>query len=132
MRPKAAFAATRETVGMTQTELARRMGVEVRSVKRWESPKAEGYHAPDAAWDVLDAALAAQDKAVEFALAKVDGIIAEAGRPPKSVRLRYWRSQDEYDAVHEPADGGSFRMANANSRLVASVLRLRGIVVEWV
>ena len=37
---KAEFRAMREMVGMTQATLADALGVEVRSVKRWESPSA--------------------------------------------------------------------------------------------
>jgi DNA-binding transcriptional regulator YiaG len=37
-RTKAEFRAIRETVGMTQGMLADALGVEQRSVRRWESP----------------------------------------------------------------------------------------------
>lgn len=130
-RTKAAFRATRETVGMTQHALARELGVEVRSVKRWESAAYPGYGAPQDAWDVLDAALAAQRRAVSFALGKVDEVAQGRGTYPGHVALPYWASQRAYDAGHVPADGGDWRMANANSRLVAFALHERGIPVEW-
>lgn len=130
-RTKAEFAAIRETVGMTQAMLADHLGVEVRSVKRWESPSAGGYHAPQDAWDVLDAAADLQAQVVEFALGKITEAENETGHAPDSVNLRYWRSQADYDENHIYDDGGDWRMANANSRLVAAILRLRGINVEW-
>jgi transcriptional regulator with XRE-family HTH domain len=132
VRTKAEFAAIRESVGMTQTALARELGVEVRSVKRWESPAAPGYHAPDDAWDVLDRHLEMHDRAVAFALGKVDEIEAENGQPPQSVDVTYWRSQADYDALHCERDGGDWRMANANARAVADALRAEGIAVRWV
>lgn len=42
-KTKAALKALRETVGMAQRNLAAALGVEARSVKRWESAAAEGY-----------------------------------------------------------------------------------------
>ena len=42
-RGKADFAALRETVGLTQAALAEELGVNPRSVKRWEQPGMEGY-----------------------------------------------------------------------------------------
>lgn len=130
-RTKAEFRAVRETVGMTQAALARELGVEVRSVKRWEHPDAPQVP-PQDAWDVLDAALAAQRQVVAYALGKVDEVAQGRGDWPHAVTLPYWTSQEAYDAGHVPADGGDWRMANANSRLVAFALFERGIPVEWV
>lgn len=130
-RTKAELRALRETVGMTQAALARELGVQVRSVKRWEFP-ASPQVAPQDAWDVLDEAKGLQDKVVSFALGKVDEVAQEVGHYPRDVTLPYWSSQDEYDECHVPEDGGDWRMANANSRLVAFALMERGIEVTWV
>ena len=129
-RSKAAFRATRETVGMTQAALARELGVEVRSVKRWESPEATQVP-PEDAWAVLDGSLAAQRLVVAYAVGRVDAVAESRGTYPKSVALPYWTSQRAYDAGHQPQDGGDWRMANANNRLVAFALHERGIAVEW-
>ena len=132
---KAAFRAIRESVGMTQQTLADELGVEVRSVKRWEREYDNGwYQPPQDAWDVLRAAQERQRQAVETALGKVDEIDAAVGRPPVSVALLYWLSEDDYlafstDAAHGVA--GDWRMANANARAVAVALNVIGVDVEW-
>lgn len=131
-RSKAEFRALRETVGMTQQCMARLLNVEVRSVKRWESSSMPTYHAPQDAWDILDDAIAAQRRAVSFALGKVDEIAAEAGHDPATVELVYWTSQEDYIKHHSVDDGGDWRQANANSRLVAFALHERGIAVRWI
>lgn len=129
-RTKAEFRAIRETVGMTQGALARELSVEVRSVKRWESPTASQVP-PQDAWDVLDAALSAQRRGIATALGRVDEVAEERGAYPKSVMLPYWTSQDAYDEGHYVDDGGDWRMANATNRLLAHALHERGIRVEW-
>lgn len=129
-RTKAELRATRETVGMTQGALARELGVEVRSVKRWESPTAPQVP-PQDAWDALDAALDTQRRGIATALGKVDELAKERGAYPKSVMLPYWTSQDAYDEGHYVDDGGDWRMANATNRTLAERLHERGIRVEW-
>ncbi|WP_097677382.1 hypothetical protein [Olsenella urininfantis] len=80
---------------------------------------------------MLDAALAAQRQAVARALGRVDEAAQGRGGWPGHVTLPYWTNQAAYDEGHVPADGGDWRMANANSRLVAFALHERGIAVEW-
>ena len=130
-RTLAEFRAIRETVGMTQGMLAAALGVEPRSVRRWESPGYEGYRPPQDAWDVLDDALDIQRRGIDAALSKVDEIAQERGVAPDSVQLPYWTSQDAYDAGHYVDDGGDWRMANATNRMLAERLHERGIRVEW-
>lgn len=129
-RTKAEFRAIRETVGMTQGALADALGVEQRSVRRWESPTND-YTPPQDAWDVLDAALETQRRGIAAALGKVDELAQERGAYPKSVMLPYWSSQDAYDRDHYVDDGGDWRMANATNRLLAHALHERGIQVVW-
>lgn len=129
-RTKAEFRAIRETVGMTQGMLADALGVEQRSVRRWESPTND-YYPPQDAWDVLDAALSAQRRGIAAALGKVDELAQERGSYPESVMLPYWSSQDAYDKGHYVDDGGDWRMANATNRLLAHALHERGMRVKW-
>jgi hypothetical protein len=129
-RTKAEFRAIRETVGMTQGMLADALGVEQRSVRRWESPK-NGWAPPQDAWNVLDGALSAQRRGIAAALGKVDELAQEHGSYPESVMLPYWSSQDAYDAGHYVDDGGDWRMVNATNRMLAERLHERGIRVEW-
>lgn len=131
MRTKAEFRALRETVGLLQGDIARELGVEERSVRRWESPDAPQFP-PQDAWDVLDDALEQQRKVVSFALGKVDEIAKQQGDYPHAVELPYWSSAKDYDNHHSADDGGNWRMANANSRLVAFALHERGIRVKWI
>lgn len=129
-RTLAEFRAIRETVGMTQGMLAAELGVEPRSVRRWESPSAPQVP-PQNAWDVLDYALDTQRQAVAAALGEVDRMAQERGAYPDHVALPYWPSQAAYDAGHYVDDGGDWRMINATNRVLAYALHERGIDVEW-
>lgn len=129
-RTLAEFRAIRETVGMTQGMLADALGVEPRSVRRWESPSAPQVPPRDA-WDVLDSALDTQRQAVAAALGEVDRMAQERGAYTDYVTLPYWPSQAAYDAGHYVDDGGDWRMINATNRLLAYALHERGIDVEW-
>lgn len=130
-RTLAEFRAIRETVGMTQGMLAEELGVNPRSVRRWESPDCEGYKPPQDAWDVLDDALDAQRCGIAAALDKLDEIVQEHGAAPDAVQLPYWMNQDAYDEGHYVADGGDWHMANATNRMLAERLHERGIEVDW-
>lgn len=129
-RTKTEFRAIRELTGITQAALARTLGVEVRSVKRWESDAAPQYPPADA-WAALDAALDAQRQVVDYALSKIDELDAPA------VRLPYWSSAEEYAAkstdaaLGVPMDAESYRRANANLRAIAAVLMAEGTPVTW-
>lgn len=122
-RNKAAFRAMRELVGHTQATLAKALGVEERSVRRWESPSAPQVP-PEDAWEVLEEALEAQRQVVDFGLDKAD-----EWPEAQEVSLVYWSSQSQYDEAR--GDGGDWRMANATARSLASVLLAEGRRVTW-
>lgn len=128
MPSKAEFCAMRETVGLSQSDVADALGVRVESVKRWESPKFP-QTAPEDAWDVLFEAFALHQKVVDFAVDKAVELASgvPGGHP---VELPYWRTQAEYDSCH-PQDPGPFAVANANARAVAARLRDLGISVTF-
>jgi transcriptional regulator with XRE-family HTH domain len=133
-RSKARFKALRESVGLTQAALAAELGVEVRSVKRWESTVAP-QQAPDDAWAVLGECKAQQERIIEFATRKVLEIAEEEGSYPHSVEVSYWMSESDYLQWSTDADNGiqgDWRMANANSRAVAAVLESHGIDAVFV
>ena len=133
MRTKAEFRAIRETVGMTQAALADELGVQERSVKRWEGKDAPQVP-PEDAWDVLGAALDRQREVVLFALSKVYEISDEMGDEPIHVSLPYWSCAEDYEASFtDAANGihGDWRMANANARVLAAILWAEGVEVEW-
>ncbi|MBQ6651415.1 MAG: helix-turn-helix domain-containing protein [Atopobiaceae bacterium] len=130
---KAAFHAIRELTGMTQSALAAELGVEVRSVKRWESPRAPQLPPPDA-WDVVAKALSRQREVVRFALDKVHDVTDEQGAPPCEVCLPYWSGAEDYEQHSTDAAlgvTGDWRMANANTRALATALWAEGVRVTW-
>jgi transcriptional regulator with XRE-family HTH domain len=129
-RSIAEFRAIRETVGMTQGMLADALGVEQRSVRRWES-KSAPQEPPQDAWDVLDSALRTQRLGIAAALGKMDELAQKYGDYPAVVNLPYWPSQEDYDRDHCVDDGGDWRMANATNRVLAYAFYERGVRVEW-
>lgn len=131
VRSKREFKFLREQVGYRQIDLAREMGVSERSVKRWEDIKSENYHAPEAAWEILDKAVDLQMLVVEDALSHIDESIEELGYP-NSIQLIYWMNQDEYDQYHCIEDDGDWRQANANNRIIAYILMEQGFNIEWI
>ena len=131
-RSKAELKALREVVGLRQCDLARVLDVKERSVKRWESPAYPTYHAPQDAWDILEDALRLQQSGVESALEVVEEWRERAGKEPREVTLIYWQSEDDYREHHSPADGGSWRQANANSRATYAALTALGYSARFV
>ena len=118
IRSKTNFRAIREMLGMSQQLMADLLDVDVRSVKRWESPKAVGYKAPDDAWDLLNEWRQRQNWVIEATLDNLGEVEEEMGGKPRTVRLSYWFSAEEYESFH-PGEGPYWQMANANSRAVA-------------
>lgn len=131
-RSKAELKALREVVGLRQCDLARVLDVKERSVKRWESPAYPTYHAPQDAWDILEDALRLQQSGVESAVEIVEEWHERGGKAPREVTLIYWQSEDDYREHHSPADGGSWRQANANSRATYAALTALGYQVRFV
>lgn len=124
MRSKAEFRALRESVGLSQADVARALGVTVRSVRRWETPSPGYLGAPDDAWALLDDAIARQNAVVAGALDTVDAL------PGRTVQLAYYRDQEQFDEYsREP--GEPYGQANANARLVADALRSHGVDVSF-
>lgn len=129
---KAELKALREMVGLRQCDLARALDVKERSVKRWESPAYPTYHAPQDAWNILEDALRLQQSGVESTLEIVEEWHERAGKEPREVTLIYWQSEDDYREHHSPADGGSWRQANANSRATYAALTALGYSARFV
>lgn len=124
MRSKAEFRALRESVGMSQADVAKKLGVTVRSVRRWETPEPGYRGAPDDAWAMLDDALAKQDAVVAGALDMAEAM------PHGSVQLTYYRDQTQFDLFgREP--GEPYGQANASARMTADALRCQGVEVSF-
>ncbi len=126
--PTATARAWRETVGLSQLDAAKELGVNVRSVKRWEDPRA-GYLAPDIYWELLERYMDAQREAVDAALEEAQGAEAEDGRPPALVPLTYYRAQWDYDA--NGVGDGPYTVANASARAAGEALAFAGYRVEY-
>ena len=125
-RTSAEVKALRESVGLSQADLAELAGVSVRTIKRWERDMTP----PTDVCDLLERYVVRKAKAVEAALETVDRITwGQAGRAPDLIPLTYYRSQEEYDALGR--DAGPFGVANANSRAVGEALMARGFEVEF-
>ena len=123
---KAAFRALRETVGLSQQDVADALDVRVLAVKRWEKV---GYgEPPAAAQEWLMRMVEAHDGAVAnmVALAEVrrdtDGV--------DEVEMTYYRDQAQYDSMGR-ADG-PYGVANARARAVAETLWRDGFDVRYV
>lgn len=126
---KADFKAMREMVGMSQSLLAKRLGVTTTSVKRWERPDFD-HEPPQDAWDIILAAREQQKKVVDYAIKKAKGLEMQMGNASKAINLTYWRSEEEYENAH-PGEGENWQMANANSRLAAHELEMMKYEVDF-
>lgn len=122
---KADFRAIRETIGLTQSDVAKACGVALRTVKRWEHP--DWQEPPEDACDWLLGMLERHDAAVD---AMVDEAMALVrGHGPEVVSIIYYRDQSQYDACgREPVPYG---FVNAVSREVALELSGEGIETEF-
>ena len=117
--------AMRESVGLSQADLAGLAGVTVRSVRRWE----RDITPPEDVLGLLERYVIRKAKAVEAALETVDRVAEQMGRAPDLVPMTYYRSQAEYDELGR--DPGPVGVANANARAVADALMARGVAVEF-
>ena len=115
-KTKATARALRESVGMTQLELAAEFDVDVRTVKRWENP-AHPSNYPDEVFAWLEEA---RSDMVSRAVGLAQGIAADK---PARVVLPYYRTQEELDAVQLPlGQDQPVGYFNATMRLVCDAL----------
>ena len=125
MSTKADFRATRETIGLTQGDVAKALGVSLRTVKRWEHP--DWQEPPEDAWEWLMDMHDRHDAAVD---AMVDRTLVVAGRGDIDVvAITYYRDQSQYDA--HGRESGPYGFANSVAREVALNLNGEGIETEF-
>lgn len=124
---KAQFREIRERCGISQQMLARKAGVKVLSVKRWEKPGEAEPPADVQAW--LEHMLTQHVEAVEAALDAVDEMTETQGHAPSHVDLLYYRSQEHYDRYGR--DKGDYAIVNARSREIAAILEAHGIEARF-
>ena len=127
MRGKADFRLMRELLGLPQEWVAKRVGVDARTVRNWESPR-YFYPPKREAWDLVEGLWRRADgKAaglVEIA-SSAARVARERGVKPAPLMLAYWRDAAQWAKAHpEDGDAGMWRIENAAARLAAD--RLHG------
>ena len=125
MLTKADFRAKRETMGLTQGDVARACGVSLRTVKRWEHP--DWQEPPDDAWEWLIGMHDRHDAAVD---AMVDQTLEMVRKHDlEMVAITYYRDQAQYDACGR--DDGPYGFVNSIAREAALDLNGEGIETEF-
>lgn len=119
VRTKAQFRAMRDRVGLSQQDVADELGVNLKTVKRWEKPGNDCFP-PEDAWSLLEHGLSIQRRQIDYAFEVADDQIEQTGKLPEQVVLTYYRDQQMYD--DHGRDFGRFGQANAAARAVAFVL----------
>lgn len=113
------------TIGLTQGDVAKALGVSLRTVKRWEHP--DWQEPPEDAWEWLLGMLERHDATVD---AMVDRALAAAVMGDLDVvAITYYREQSQYDA--HGRDPGPYGFANSVAREVALDLNDEGIETEF-
>ena len=125
MKTKIQFKALRECVGLSQSELARLMSANTKTIRRWEGTTYPEYRPSEDAWQLLFGMYKTQQKAIKTTTEIIKEHINIAGKNPKSITLCYWRNQEDYDQFGR--DKGSYLAANANSRAVANYVIASGL-----
>lgn len=128
-RSKADFRALRESIGLSQTDLGRMLGVKTLTVKRWEKDGPDGYEIPGEAWDVLDERAEVHRQMVGHVVERCVEAFESRGEYPHHVTITYFRSQEDFDRFGR--DRGPFGFANAVAQDAARGLRRLGFEVRF-
>lgn len=118
---KAGFKVLRESLGLYQSDVAEAAGVDVKTVKNWESPRLPRAHATAEAWKYLENLGEVQEREVGRLVKK---IVEETDGNP--CPLPYFREQDL-----AAEDARAARISNAMTRKVAFELTRRAIPYEF-
>lgn len=122
---KADLRALRETVGLSQQQLADLANVSREAIKRWENDSYDWQAHPDV-WALLYSLRARQREAVDAALDFADTMPDD---DPRETVISYYRSQAQYDSCHP--DGGLYTVANATARAIGMALELDDLPVRY-
>ena len=118
---KADFKARRESLGLTQRDVAEASGVNVSTVKRWEKP--DYFDPPEDVWEWIEFIERAQKEVVDA------GVSAALAQGAESAQMTYYRNQEQYDELGR--DAGPYGVANCNARLIATRLKSLKIDVDF-
>ncbi|MBW3089196.1 helix-turn-helix domain-containing protein [Bifidobacterium miconisargentati] len=121
----------RELLGLSQSWVAKHAGVSLPTLKNWENP--DYFYPPKReAWDLLEG-LWRQADAKAAGLVDIASEAArtarERGVEPAPIVLTYWRGVKDFEKRFDNGDEGSFRIANAATRLAADRLHALGLPV---
>ena len=120
------FRAIRESIGLTQADIANSCGVKLLAVKRWERGE---NPIPEGVWDVLDEWSDRFEAAIATSVETVMHQVTEMGKAPDVLTLTYYRTQDDYDRYGR--DEGPFGFVNAVAREVGVVIAESGFEVRF-
>lgn len=124
-RTTASFRALREMCGVTQQQVADRLGVRVVTIKRWERGDSP---VPEDAMALIMSAMAEHDAGVADDLAR---ILASA-EPGAEICMPYYRSQAQADLDCDPGEtAGPYNFLNAITRSTAERLVAMGYRVSF-
>lgn len=118
---KAGFKVLRESLGLYQSDVAEAAGVNVKTVKNWESPRLPRARATAVAWKYLENLAEIQEREVGCLVEK---IVDETDGNPYP--LPYFREQDL-----AAEDARAARISNAMTRKVAFELTRLAIPYEF-
>lgn len=118
---KAGFKVLRESLGLYQSDVAQAAGVDVKTVKNWESPRLPRCRATAEAWKYLENLAEVQEREVGCLVEK---IVGETDVNPYP--LPYFRKQDL-----AAEDARAARISNAMTRKVAFELTRLAIPYEF-
>lgn len=123
MSTKAWVMAVREVCGISQEDLARGVNVQIRTVRRWETPGEAEPPADVQAW--LSDALAEHEQAVSEL---VDEAVKSA-KPGQGIELEWYRNQTQRDFAGNP--GSPYTFSNAIMRSAGERLGVLGFKVVY-
>lgn len=118
---KAGFKVLRDSLGLYQSDVAQAAGVDVKTVKNWESPRLPRCRATAEAWKYLENLAEVQEREVGCLVEK---IVGETDVNPYP--LPYFREQDL-----AAEDARAARISNAMTRKVAFELTRLAIPYEF-
>ncbi len=121
---KANCRGVRELVGLSQSDLAKRVGVTVETIKGCESPKRKQYSASRRIWAQLEKTLEDHIETINSMLDTYESLGDEG-----PIVLNIYRDQAEFEALN--GKKGNFAVVNRNTLTVAEILILEGKEVEF-
>ncbi len=121
---KANCRGVRELIGLSQSDLASKVGVTVETIKGCESPKRKQYGPSKRMWAQLEKDL---EEHIETINSMLDYYESKEENGP--IKLNIYRDQAEYDEIND--NGENYSVVNRNTLTVAEILILEGKEIEF-